>query len=78
MKTDIRIAAVKMIGLALDEVKAFDGLLPPADPEVSSAAPQTFLDLVKQYSGDRLPEHELVVAIDAIAPLFPFYQFAWR
>lgn len=78
MKSDIRITAVKLIVLALEEVHMHDRLLPPADPEAGGAAPRTFLDLVKQYSGDRVPEQELVRAIDAMAPLFPFYHFAWR
>ncbi|MCT5016961.1 hypothetical protein ICI41_29805 (plasmid) [Pseudomonas aeruginosa] len=78
MKTDIRIAAVRMILLALDEVQNRKGLLPPGDPEAYEDAPKTFLDLVKQYAGKHVPESELVVAIDAIAPLFPTYQFIWK
>ncbi|NRC34064.1 hypothetical protein [Pseudomonas aeruginosa] len=78
MKTDTRIAALKMILLALDEVQNREGLLPSGDPEANEDAPQTFLDLVKQYAGKRVPESELIVAIDAMAPLFPTYQFPWK
>lgn len=78
MNTDIRIAALKMILLAMDEVQTRDGQLPPADSEAGDKAPQTFLDLVKQFAGKRVPESELVVAIDAMAPLFPTYQFRWK
>lgn len=78
MKTETRIAALKMILLALDEVQNREGMLPLDDSEVHEDAPQTFLDLVKQYAGKRLPESELVVSIDAVAPLFPTYQFRWK
>lgn len=78
MNTDTRIAALKMILLAMVEVQNRDGQLPPADSEAGDTAPQTFLDLVKQYAGKRVPESELVVAIDAMAPLFPTYQFRWK
>lgn len=78
MNTDIRIAALKMILLAMDEVQTRDGQLPPADSEAGDTAPQTFLDLVKQFAGKRVPESELVVAVDAMAPLFPTYQFRWK
>ena len=78
MNTNIRIAALKMILLAMDEVQTRDGQLPPADSEAGDAAPQTFLDLVKQFAGKRVPESELVVAIDAMAPLFPTFQFPWK
>lgn len=78
MNTDTRIAALKMILLAMDEVQARDGLLPTADPEAGETAPQTFLDLVKQYAGKRVPESELLVAINAMSPLFPSYQFPWK
>lgn len=78
MKTDTRIAALKMILLALDEVQNRVGLLPSGDPEANEEPPQTFLDLVNQYAGKRVPDSELIVAIDAIAPLFPAYQFPWK
>lgn len=78
MMNDARIAAVKMILLALDEVQRFEGQLPSGDPEANEAAPQTFLELVNQFAGDRVPETELIVAIDAMAPLFPSYQFPWK
>ena len=78
MNTDTRIAALKMILLAMDDVQSRDGLLPPSDPEAGDAAPETFLDLVKQFAGKRVPESELVVAIDAMAPLFPTFQFPWK
>jgi hypothetical protein len=78
MNTDTQIAALKMILLAMDEVRTRDGILPPGDPEACEAAPQTFLDLVKQYAGKRVPESALIIAIDAIAPLFPTYQFLWK
>lgn len=78
MNTDTRIAALKMILLAMDEVQTHDGMLPPADLEAGDTAPQTFFDLVKQYAGKRIPETELLVAIDAMAPLFPSYQFHWK
>jgi hypothetical protein len=74
-----RIAALKMVLLGLDEVEGLGGLLPAADPEAEGdVAPGTFLDLVKQYGGKRVPESELTVAIDAIAPLFPTYQLLWK
>ena len=78
MNTDIRIAALKMTLLAIDDVQTRNGLLPQADFEAGDTAPQTFLDLVKQFAGKRVPESELVVAIDAMAPLFPTYQFRWK
>lgn len=78
MKTDTRIAALKMILLALDEVQNREGLLPSGDPEANEDAPKTFLELVKQYAGKRVPESELIVAIDTMAPLFPTYQFPWK
>lgn len=64
--------------LAMDEVQTRGGLLPPGDPEGGETAPQTFLELVKQYAGTRVPEPDLVVAIDAIVQLFPSYQFRWK
>ncbi|WP_326430321.1 hypothetical protein VQ574_21600 (plasmid) [Stutzerimonas frequens] len=76
--TDSRIEALRMILLALDEVQHREGLLPSGDPEGNEAAPLTFLDLVKQYAGNRVPEPELVVAVEAVAPLFPSYQFSWK
>lgn len=78
MMNDARIAAVKMFLLALDEVQRLEGQLPSGDPEANEAAPQTFLELVNQYAGDRVPETELIIAIDAMAPLFPSYQFSWK
>ena len=78
MMTDARIAALKMIILALDDVQNREGMLPPGDPEGHENAPQTFLVLVKQFAGKRILESELIVAIDAIAPLFPTYQFRWK
>jgi len=76
---ETRIAALKMVLLGLDEVQGLGGLLPTADPEAEGGiVPDTFLDLVKQYSGKRVPESELVVAIDAITPLFPTYQLLWK
>jgi hypothetical protein len=76
---DTRISALKMVLLGLDEVQGLGGLLPEADPEAAGdVAPGTFLDLVKQYGGKRIPESDLVVVIDAIAPLFPTYQWLWK
>lgn len=78
MMSDVRIAALKMILLALDEVQRCEGQLPPGDPEANEDAPQTFLELVNQYAGDRVPQSELIVAIDAMAQLFPSNQFPWK
>lgn len=78
MKTNNRINAVKMVVLALEEVEARDGLLPPGDPEANEEGPRTFLDLVKGYAGERVPESELLVAIETMAQLFPDYQFHWK
>lgn len=76
---DTRISALKMVLLGLDEVQDLGGVLPAAGPEAAGdAAPETFLDLVKQYGGKRVPESDLVVVIDAIAPLFPTYQLLWK
>jgi|GEM_PF-2548595 hypothetical protein len=78
MNTDTRINAMKTILLALDEVQSLGGRLPEGDPEAGEAPPATFFDLVKSYSGSRIPESELLVAIDAMAPLFASFQFPWK
>jgi len=78
MKPNHRINAVKMVLLALEEVDNHDGLLPLGDPEANEEGPRTFLCLVKGYAGERIPESELLVAIEAMAQLFPDYQFPWR
>lgn len=77
VNNDTRIAALKMALEALEEVQRHKGLLPPGDPEADQDGPQTFLDLVKQFAGNRVPESELVVAAEAIAQLFPLYRFSW-
>lgn len=78
MKTNSRINAVKMVLIALEEVETHDGLLPPGDPDANEKGPRTFLDLVKGYAGERVPESELLVAIETMAQLFPDYQFPWK
>lgn len=78
MDPSIRITALKMLLLALDEIQASEGQLPPGDTEAGVNGPETFLDLVKHYAGTRVPVHELTHAIDAVAPLFPNYQFPWK
>lgn len=80
MQNKSSIEAVKMVVLALEEVHTFNGTLPSyADAEeADEPAPETFLVLVKQYAGDRVPESELIAATDAMAPLFPAYQFRWK
>ncbi|TCV62749.1 hypothetical protein [Pseudomonas fluorescens] len=79
MEINSRIAAVKMVVLALEEVQTFEGNLPVYDDaQDPDAAPKTFLELVMQYTGDRVPIPDLIVAVDAMAPLFPSYQFPWK
>jgi hypothetical protein len=77
MKPNHRINAVKMVILALEEVETHNGVLPPGDPEANEEGPRTFLDLVKGYAGERVPESELLVVIEAMAQLLPDYQFPW-
>ncbi|HEJ2342263.1 TPA: hypothetical protein ACWLUJ_005780 [Pseudomonas aeruginosa] len=79
MENNTRISAVKMVLLALDEVKTHGGLLPTYGEEETEddAPPKTFLELVKQFAGNRVPESELIVVIDAMAPLFS-YPFPWK
>lgn len=61
--------AVRIVGLALDEVQRFGGL-PIYD--------ETFLELVKHIAQEETQEADLVAVIDAISPLFPGYQFRWK
>jgi hypothetical protein len=80
MQNKSSIAAVKTVALALEEVHTFNGMLPNyADAEgEDDPPPETFLELVKQYAGGRVPESELIAAVDAVAALFPAYQFRWK
>ena len=80
MQNKSSIAAVKLVALALEEVQTFNGMLPSyADPEEADGPPpETFLELVKQYAGGRVPESELIAAVDAVAALFPAYEFRWK
>lgn len=79
MGNDTRIAAAKMVLLALDEVQSRGGVLPTYEGEETEgdAPPKTLLELVKQYAGNRVPEADLKVAVDALAPLFS-YPFSWK
>jgi hypothetical protein len=80
MQNKSSIAAVKIVAMALEEVHAFNGMLPSyADAEEEDGPPpESFLALAKQYAGDRVPESELVATVDAVAALFPAYQLRWK
>ena len=80
MSINSRLAALKMVITALDEVQTFNGNLPAYDDagEGGGAAPETFMALVKQYAGNRVEDSELVAVIDSMAVLFPDYRFAWK
>lgn len=79
MQNRSSIAAVKMVVTALEEVHVFNGMLPSyADAkEANDRAPESFLELVKQYAGDHIPDSELIAAVEAVAALFPSYQLRW-
>ena len=66
MSINSRLAALKMVITALDEVQTFNGNLPAYDyaGEGGGAAPETFMALVKQYAGNRVEDSELVAVID--------------
>lgn len=72
--------ALKMVILAVDEFLNCGGFPPGDDEAGDGAVPQatTMLELVKQYAGNRVPDVELVRAIDAVIPLFPSIEVAWK
>lgn len=80
MSINSRLAALKMVITALDEVQTFNGNLPAYDDagEGGGAAPETFMALVKQYAGNRVEDSELVEVIDSMDVLFPEYEFSWK
>lgn len=80
MQNKSSIAALRVVVIALEEVQAFKGTLPSYDDpaQEDDAPPDTFLSLVKQYAGQRVPESELIATVDAISPMFPTYQVRWK
>ena len=66
MSINSRLAALKMVITALDEVQTFNGNLPAYDDagEGGGAAPEKFMALVKKYAGKRVEDSELVAVID--------------
>ncbi|MFL1481389.1 hypothetical protein [Pseudomonas grimontii] len=78
MKIDDTIIALKMVTLALEEVQRFDGLLPSYEDPAESSAPKTFMELVKQYAGNRVPEAALVEVIAAVQQIVAPVSFEWK
>lgn len=80
MQNKSSVAAVKMVVMALEEVHSFNGMLPSYAnaEEADGPPPETFLELVKQYAGDHVPDSELIAAVEAMAALFPSYQLRWK
>ena len=78
MHADETINALKMVTLALEEVQRSAGMLPSYDVAEEEVQPNTFLQLAKQYAGNRVPEAALVAVIDAVSPLLPSAHFSWK
>ncbi|MCY1462753.1 hypothetical protein D9M71_805610 [compost metagenome] len=72
------INSLKMVTLALEEVQRFDGRLPTYSDPAEGEQPTTFLQLAKQYAGNRVPESALVEVIDALSPLLAPAKFTWK
>lgn len=80
MTTNDMINALKMVTLALEEVERNNGVLPSElDAEVPEyKPPATFLELAKQYSGDRISADALLAAVDAVSPLLDHLKIQWK
>ncbi|HDS1721655.1 hypothetical protein NPS53_09095 [Pseudomonas putida] len=78
MQTAETLSALRAVTLALEDVQGAGWVLPHSDDPDDGPQPQTFLELTKQFSGDRVPEGALVTVIDALAPLCPELDLKWK
>jgi len=78
MQSSETLSALQKVTMALEEIKGSNWTLPKSDDPDDGPQPATFLELVKQFGGDRVPESTLVALIDAVAPLCPELKVKWK
>jgi hypothetical protein len=76
-KNESMFRAIRALMQAVDEIILSNGL-PSNDEDHGNSSLTTVLDLAKQFARSRASEAELVSAIEAISPLFPALNVAWK